>query len=56
MFTEDIKYQLRKCEYAYEMEKVIKDIMDARQTSLDYKLVEAVKNGKLHYQALYSVM
>ena len=56
IFTEEIKYRLRTCDYAYEMETLIKEIMENRKTSLDYKLVKAVKSGELNYKALYSVM
>lgn len=53
LFDEDIKRKLRKCEHVYDMEDLLRDIMEERKASLDYKIVEAVKNGKLHYRSLY---
>ena len=53
LFDDDLKRKLRKCEHVYDMEDLLKDVMEERKVSLDYKLVRAVKNGELHYKSLY---
>lgn len=53
IFDEEIKRNLRKCEHVYDMEDYLKTVMEERKATLDYKLVEAVKSGKLHYRSLY---
>lgn len=53
IFDEDIKRDLRKCKHVYDMEDYLKSILESRKSSLDYKLVRAVKEGKLHYRSLY---
>ena len=53
LFDEELKRKLRKCEYVYDMEDLLKDTIEKQKASLDYKIVKAVKEGKLHYRSLY---
>lgn len=56
IFTEEVKKALRVCDYPYQMEDVIYNLLHQRKESLDYKVTEAIKEGKLHYKAVITLL
>lgn len=57
IFTDDLKEQLIQCDETYEMEQVLKRVVkDEKKQSLEYYMVDAIKQGTLSTDALDHIL
>lgn len=55
-FTEKIKQDLLKCAHPYEMVTYLYELVQREKLSLEYKLTDAVRLGKIVPESLYTII
>lgn len=56
VFNDYVKSELLKCEFPYQMEDIIKNIMFKNKSSLEFSLSKAISDNVLHVDALDSIL
>lgn len=56
VFTPELKDELLKCTQPYEMESVLRKTIEAQRGSLEYRMLDGVKNEKLQVGAINSIL
>lgn len=56
IFTDEIKHKLLSCNYPYEMEKVLYELIHERHSALEDTMCRAISRGELDYRSLYHLI